>query len=109
MARKEVRGSVAARKKGRGTELQMIHGLVAHELSNHDFGRRINNLECFLEIAQHELLHPIVPTSQEELYPFGLQDLSDNDLLGMLKEGDFDGDGALNQIEFCVLMFRLKP
>ncbi|KAI3702910.1 hypothetical protein L6452_28663 [Arctium lappa] len=39
----------------------------------------------------------------------GLQDLSDDDLLSMLKEGDFDGDGALNQMEFCVLMFRLSP
>jgi hypothetical protein len=27
----------------------------------------------------------------------------------MLKEGDFDGDEALNQMEFCVLMFRLSP
>ncbi|GAV90579.1 EF_hand_6 domain-containing protein [Cephalotus follicularis] len=39
----------------------------------------------------------------------GLQDLSDNDLRDMLKEGDFDGDGVLNQMEFCVLMFRLSP
>ncbi|GER48305.1 calcium-binding EF-hand family protein [Striga asiatica] len=39
----------------------------------------------------------------------GLQELSDDDLRGMLKEGDFDGDGALNQMEFCVLMFRLSP
>ncbi|GER53362.1 Avr9/Cf-9 rapidly elicited protein 20 [Striga asiatica] len=39
----------------------------------------------------------------------GLQELSDEDLRGMLKEGDFDGDGALNQMEFCVLMFRLSP
>ncbi|KAL3850793.1 hypothetical protein ACJIZ3_012675 [Penstemon smallii] len=39
----------------------------------------------------------------------GLQDLCDNDLYSMLKEGDFDGDGALNQMEFCVLMFRLSP
>lgn len=39
----------------------------------------------------------------------GLQDLSDDDLWSMLKEGDFDGDGALNQMEFCVLMFRLSP
>ncbi|KAM0070810.1 putative calcium-binding protein KIC/PBP1/KRP1 [Helianthus debilis subsp. tardiflorus] len=39
----------------------------------------------------------------------GLQDLSDNDLLSMLREGDCDGDGALNQMEFCVLMFRLSP
>ncbi|GAA0149713.1 hypothetical protein LIER_36981 [Lithospermum erythrorhizon] len=39
----------------------------------------------------------------------GLQDLTDSDLRSMLKEGDFDGDGALNQMEFCVLMFRLSP
>ncbi|CAK9157650.1 unnamed protein product [Ilex paraguariensis] len=39
----------------------------------------------------------------------GLQDLNDDDLRSMLKEGDFDGDGALNQMEFCVLMFRLSP
>ncbi|KAL0406868.1 UNVERIFIED_CONTAM: G-type lectin S-receptor-like serine/threonine-protein kinase [Sesamum latifolium] len=39
----------------------------------------------------------------------GLQELSDDDLYGMLREGDFDGDGALNQMEFCVLMFRLSP
>ncbi|MFS7889387.1 putative EF-hand domain-containing protein [Helianthus anomalus] len=39
----------------------------------------------------------------------GLQDLSDTDLFSMLKEGDFDGDCALSQMEFCVLMFRLSP
>ncbi|XP_042064789.1 calcium-binding protein KRP1-like [Salvia splendens] len=39
----------------------------------------------------------------------GLQELSDDDLYSMLKEGDFDGDGALNLMEFCVLMFRLSP
>ncbi|KAK9756269.1 hypothetical protein RND81_01G085500 [Saponaria officinalis] len=27
----------------------------------------------------------------------------------MLNEGDYDGDGVLNQMEFCVLMFRLSP
>ncbi|KAF9588257.1 hypothetical protein IFM89_008669 [Coptis chinensis] len=39
----------------------------------------------------------------------GLQGMSDDELLGMLNEGDMDGDGALNQMEFCVLMFRLSP
>ncbi|XP_057528414.1 calcium-binding protein PBP1-like [Amaranthus tricolor] len=39
----------------------------------------------------------------------GLQDLTDDHLRSMLNEGDFDGDGALNQMEFCVLMFRLSP
>ncbi|XP_024976921.1 calcium-binding protein KRP1-like [Cynara cardunculus var. scolymus] len=39
----------------------------------------------------------------------GLDGMSDYDLASMVKEGDFDGDGALNQMEFCVLMFRLSP
>ncbi|XP_043716843.1 calcium-binding protein KRP1-like [Telopea speciosissima] len=39
----------------------------------------------------------------------GLQGLSDDELLSMLKEGDLGGDGALNQMDFCVLMIRLSP
>lgn len=39
----------------------------------------------------------------------GFQDLTDDELASMVKEGDLDGDGALNQMEFCVLMFRLSP
>ncbi|WOL20192.1 hypothetical protein Cni_G28995 [Canna indica] len=38
----------------------------------------------------------------------GLQGLGDDDLLGMLREGDLNGDGALDQMEFCVLMVRLN-
>lgn len=39
----------------------------------------------------------------------GLEGTSDAELWSMLQEGDMDGDGALNQMEFCVLMFRLSP
>ena len=39
----------------------------------------------------------------------GLQNLKEDELVSMVKEGDLDGDGALNQMEFCVLMFRLSP
>ncbi|XP_020232415.1 calcium-binding protein PBP1 [Cajanus cajan] len=39
----------------------------------------------------------------------GLQDLEEDELVSMLREGDLDGDGALTQMEFCVLMFRLSP
>ncbi|KAK4784864.1 hypothetical protein SAY86_019232 [Trapa natans] len=39
----------------------------------------------------------------------GLQDLRDDELSSMLREGDLDGDGALSEMEFCVLMFRLSP
>ncbi|KNA11677.1 hypothetical protein SOVF_132970 [Spinacia oleracea] len=39
----------------------------------------------------------------------GLQDMTDDDLRSMLREGDCDGDGVLSEMEFCVLMFRLSP
>ncbi|OMO84805.1 hypothetical protein CCACVL1_10655 [Corchorus capsularis] len=39
----------------------------------------------------------------------GLQDLRDDELVSMVREGDLDRDGALNEMEFCVLMFRLSP
>ncbi|CAO2833456.1 unnamed protein product [Amaranthus hypochondriacus] len=42
-------------------------------------------------------------------YLLGLHDLGDEEILCMLKEGDMDGDGALSQMEFCILMFRLSP
>lgn len=41
-------------------------------------------------------------------YLLGLE-VRDDELFCMLMEGDLDGDGALNQMEFCILMFRLSP
>ena len=35
--------------------------------------------------------------------------MGDDELVWMLSEGDLDGDGALNQTEFCILMLRLSP
>lgn len=39
----------------------------------------------------------------------GLKGMGDDEIISMLNEGDRDGDGALNQMEFCVLMCRLSP
>ncbi|XP_022717957.1 calcium-binding protein PBP1-like [Durio zibethinus] len=39
----------------------------------------------------------------------GLSDIRDDEIVCMLSEGDLDGDGALNQVEFCILMFKLSP
>lgn len=39
----------------------------------------------------------------------GLCGMSDEDVRLMLKEGDLNGDGTLDEKEFCVLMFRLSP
>ncbi|KAG9452652.1 hypothetical protein H6P81_005556 [Aristolochia fimbriata] len=39
----------------------------------------------------------------------GMEGMSREDAEEMVKEGDLDGDGALNQTEFCILMVRLSP
>ncbi|XP_030439668.2 calcium-binding protein PBP1-like [Syzygium oleosum] len=39
----------------------------------------------------------------------GLQAMTDEDARSMVREGDLDGDGTLDEKEFCVLMFRLSP
>ncbi|KAL2943964.1 Calcium-binding protein KRP1 [Bienertia sinuspersici] len=42
-------------------------------------------------------------------YLLGLNDMGDDEIVCMLREGDLDGDGTLSQMEFCILMFRLSP
>jgi calcium-binding protein KIC and related proteins len=39
----------------------------------------------------------------------GLLNFRDDEIESMIKEGDMNGDGALNQLEFYILMFRLSP
>ncbi|KAL0373842.1 UNVERIFIED_CONTAM: Calcium-binding protein KIC [Sesamum radiatum] len=39
----------------------------------------------------------------------GLQGMSEEDAEAMVREGDLDGDGSLNETEFCILMVRLSP
>ncbi|WOL04535.1 calcium-binding protein PBP1-like [Canna indica] len=39
----------------------------------------------------------------------GLDGLGDEEFAGMVSEGDLNGDGALDLMEFCVLMVRLSP
>ncbi|KAI3449293.1 hypothetical protein Pfo_005958 [Paulownia fortunei] len=39
----------------------------------------------------------------------GLQGLSEEDAEAMVLEGDLNGDGALDETEFCILMIRLSP
>lgn len=39
----------------------------------------------------------------------GLEGITDEEVMCMVREGDLDGDGTLNEMEFCTLMFRLSP
>ncbi|KAL8227852.1 hypothetical protein R6Q57_015436 [Mikania cordata] len=39
----------------------------------------------------------------------GMEGMSKEDSEVMVMEGDLDGDGFLNETEFCILMVRLSP
>ncbi|KAG5251670.1 calcium-binding protein [Salix suchowensis] len=39
----------------------------------------------------------------------GMGGMAKEDAEAMVREGDLDGDGLLNETEFCVLMVRLSP
>ncbi|GJW84844.1 calcium-binding protein KIC [Tanacetum coccineum] len=39
----------------------------------------------------------------------GMEGMSKEESENMVREGDLDGDGYLNETEFCILMVRLSP
>uniref|UniRef100_A0A0D6R7E6 EF-hand domain-containing protein n=1 Tax=Araucaria cunninghamii TaxID=56994 RepID=A0A0D6R7E6_ARACU len=39
----------------------------------------------------------------------GMEAMSEEELRAMLEAGDLNGDGVLDQNEFCILMMRLSP
>ncbi|KAF4384518.1 hypothetical protein F8388_003825 [Cannabis sativa] len=39
----------------------------------------------------------------------GMEGMSKEEAEAMVREGDLDGDGALSETEFCILMVRLSP
>ena len=39
----------------------------------------------------------------------GMERMSMEEAEAMVREGDLDGDGVLNETEFCILMVRLSP
>ncbi|KAI3498191.1 hypothetical protein L1887_33960 [Cichorium endivia] len=52
----------------------------------------------------------ITPESLRKNSKFlGMEGMSKEDAEGMVMEGDLDGDGFLNETEFCILMVRLSP
>lgn len=55
----------------------------------------------------HELITPASLMRNAAL--LGMEGMSREEAQGMVREGDIDGDGALNKMEFCTLMVRLSP
>ncbi|KAK9743196.1 hypothetical protein RND81_03G223700 [Saponaria officinalis] len=52
----------------------------------------------------------ITPESLRKSSPLlGLETMSRDEAEAMVREGDLNGDGALDETEFCILMVRLSP
>ncbi|CAK9157652.1 unnamed protein product [Ilex paraguariensis] len=80
---------------------------MIERLGSDGFMRELCNGFCLLMDVEKGLI--TFESLKKNTLLLGLYDLGDDELVFMLAEGDLDGDGALNQMEFCILMFRLSP
>uniref|UniRef100_A0A0D6QR81 EF-hand domain-containing protein n=1 Tax=Araucaria cunninghamii TaxID=56994 RepID=A0A0D6QR81_ARACU len=81
--------------------------IMADKLGHRDFMAELCN--GFRLLADHKLGLITLESLKKNSAVLGLDSLTDSELQAMVQEGDLDGDGALNEHEFCVLMIRLSP
>jgi Ca2+-binding EF-hand superfamily protein len=81
--------------------------IMADKLGEHDFMAEL--CSGFRLLADPRLGLITLESLKRNSALLGLDSLTDSELRAMMEEGDLDGDGALNEHEFCVLMIRLSP
>ncbi|XP_073025260.1 calcium-binding protein KIC-like [Primulina eburnea] len=92
------------RKGELGAEYEDLLDVMAEKL---DVDRFVGELCVGFQLLADPKKGLITPTSlQNNCKLLGLEE---EDVEAMVREGDLDGDGALNQMEFCILMVRLSP
>ena len=84
-----------------------LMAVMAEKLGAEVFMKELLKGFDLLADPRRGLITPESLAASSEL--LGLEQLSLEDVKAMVKEGDLDGDGALNQTEFCVLMVKLSP
>ncbi|KAH7861466.1 hypothetical protein Vadar_026614 [Vaccinium darrowii] len=90
-----------------GTEFEDLLPVMANKLGGEGLIKELCNGFCLLMDKDKNVI--TFESLKRNSAILGLQGLRDDELQSMVREGDLDGDGALNQMEFCVLMFRLSP
>ncbi|KAL7250358.1 hypothetical protein ACSBR1_012377 [Camellia fascicularis] len=96
-----------AGKKTNTTEFEDLLPIMAGKLGGEGLIRELcNGFQLLMDRDRGVITFDSLKKNSALL---GLQDLRDDELMSMVTEGDVDGDGSLNQMEFCVLMFRLSP
>lgn len=80
---------------------------MVEKLGHEEFMKELSNGFRLLMDANKGMI--TFESLKRNLGLLGLQDMSDEDVVCMLREGDLNGDGGLDEMEFCTLMFRLSP
>uniref|UniRef100_A0A0D6QSE0 EF-hand domain-containing protein n=1 Tax=Araucaria cunninghamii TaxID=56994 RepID=A0A0D6QSE0_ARACU len=80
---------------------------MAEKLGERDFIAELCNGFCLLADPRSGLI--TAESLRRNSAILGVDSLTDSEIEAMVKEGDLDGDGALNDREFCILMIRLSP
>ncbi|KGN46674.1 calcium-binding protein KRP1 [Cucumis sativus] len=93
-------------KKG-GANFQDLLPVMAEKLGGEGLIKELcNGFEVLMDKEKGVIT---LESLRRNSWLLGVRDMAEEELLSMMREGDLDGDGALNQMEFCVLMFRLSP
>ncbi|GLJ27947.1 hypothetical protein SUGI_0548930 [Cryptomeria japonica] len=88
-------------------EFQDFLPVMAKKLGEPDFMEELCKGFRLLADPQRSLI--TVESLRKNSAILGVESLADSEIEAMVQEGDLDGDGALNEHEFCVLMIRLSP
>jgi Ca2+-binding EF-hand superfamily protein len=92
---------------GKGIDFEDLLPVIANKLGGEGLMKELSN--GFKLLMDRDKGVITLESLRKNSALMGLQDLKEDELLSMMKEGDIDGDGALTEMEFCVLMFRLSP
>lgn len=88
-------------------EYEDLMGAMAEKLEAEEFVRELcGGFRLLADPARGLITADSLARSSALL---GMEGLTREDAAAMVREGDIDGDGALDEREFCVLMVRLSP
>lgn len=92
-----------------GSEYEDLLPVMAEKLDVESFVSELCGGFRLLADRDSGLITPGSLRQNSALLGMGMDGMTKEDAEAMVREGDLDGDGALNETEFCILMVRLSP